>query len=931
MARYGIDYYGKGVYGSPSVTSFNIGTFTATPVDYAKIYLSWSAPTGNWTGIRLLRSIYGFPETADDGTVLVDQTVGYTNATTTTSYYDPAAPEIPILPHQNIAIDPNSVRYISSWTGGISNFTVVVNDATYIATGSTINIYGETAVDGTWVVSSVSGNTITIATTQNEFNGQSGTSGYVYVNELVQGRFYYYSVFLKILTNTVTVTSATGNGTSITYTTANPHGFSVGNFVGIVNMENPSFNFFGVEVVSTTPYTFTIYSNTTGTSASSSSVTATVGINTQWVRVGNASGLSVKDYGSQYKLYDYLPNIYKVSNTELGIDNPENSTLRSFLGMFGFYYDLLKTYADLVGKRNQIDKLAGTLIPAALQQFNFNYEPELGFKRMRSLISNAIHIYQSKGSYQGTIDYIKALTGNSSKVVQGKNLFLDSSDSSFEVLSTDSPSGRWVVNNGTLAGSVAVPITSWSTSGNTITVTCVYNSKNSSAFATGSSVYIKGSPSIDGAYTSGVVVSTVTNTIQQVNTLTVTITTVTGNPTASGTTGYLYAQPVLPYSETGNPMGVANAIQGLGILTTSNGVVSASCGASNAVGQGIPVTSSLSYTFSYQVYSVTATNSFFAGISWYDYRGNFISTNTSTGTTSSKTAWTKVSVSATAPSNAYFAVPNISLTDTSTHVHYVDACQLEQSSSATYYQDARQIQVYVQPNRINLAAYSDFDYGILGGWSASNATIDIATGEGASPTSGNTLVSPNMAETYSTGTSQVTITYASSTGQYIPVNGSSQYTYSAQLITSNDNNPSVGVTAQLAIDWYDSSYNLISTSYTQPAVTPMDPANSQYFYLTDSSPASAVYANLHILWTPPGAGYGLRFGGVIFENQPFFINYFNGDWGYAEDTDISWAGTVGQSASYYYKNKVATNAVLNNNLASFLPYGSNFAVYYQAM
>jgi hypothetical protein len=936
MSKYGIDIYGKAYYGSNAITNYDASPFNAVPIDYAKIELTWQSPSGYWTGIRLLRNSYGYCETPDDGIILLDETRGLTNTALSTYFYDPAAPEQPILPHLNTSTTPSDTRTISSWSVTAGTATLFLDDVSYLTGGVTVNIYGGTPIDGTWLVATVNDDntssnyrSITINSVPSSLNGQSGTTGYLYINELTQGQFYYYSLFIKTLTNTFQVTGATSTGTEVTYTTSVPHTFSVGNFVGVMNLNNSAFNVTGAQVVAVTSTTFTIYSEASGTASPASGLTAVAGINTTWVNAGNASGISVKDYGSQYLFYDYLPNIYKVPDISQGLDNPENDTLRSFLAIFGFYYDLLKTYADLTRTKYQVDGLFGDLIPALLQQFNFVNEPELGYKRMRSLIKNAVHLYQSKGSALGVSDYIKALTRRDCSLVQGKNLFLDSTDASFELVSTDTPAGRWVATNGTLVGSVAIPITSWSSTSSTLTLNLVYNSKTAAAIATGQSVVLSGTPGVDGTYTIGTL-SNVASTLFQTNTTTITI---TGSfPVATGTTGVLYPTTVTPFLESGGISGYPNSILGLGILTANaSGTLSAACGAADTVQQSIPVTAGLSYTFSYHVYSKVSGKSFTAGMSWYDYRGNLLSTTTaSSGTATSTTAWTKVSYTASAPTGAYFCVPIISTASaTSGNIHYIDACQLEQASSATFFQDARQLQVFVDPDRINLVSYPDFDYGSVGSWSATNGTVSVAVGEGSISNNLNSPSSANMAEAYATGTSNVTISYSSTTGGYISVQPSEQYTYGVYMVTSDDNSPTTGFNAYIQIDWYDSSYNLITSSISPTYKTNNDPQPPLNYSLTATSPSTAAWANLKIVWlSPTGSGYGFRFSQVIFENAPYYNDYFNGDWGYADSSDLVWSGTRGASPSYYYRNNVATKAILSNTLEQFVAYGTNYAVYY---
>jgi len=87
LAKYGIDYYGTAYYGSNTLVDFSAAPFIAKPVDYQDILLTWTAPTGDWDYLRLIRSAYGFPITADDGDVLFEDE----NATTRVSYVDTGA------------------------------------------------------------------------------------------------------------------------------------------------------------------------------------------------------------------------------------------------------------------------------------------------------------------------------------------------------------------------------------------------------------------------------------------------------------------------------------------------------------------------------------------------------------------------------------------------------------------------------------------------------------------------------------------------------------------------------------------------------------------------------------------------------------------------------------------------------------------------
>ena len=72
MARYGVDYYGIGFYGSDNVATYTASPFVAQSFNYNQIKLTWVDPLGVWSKLVLVRNQYGFPLNPYDGTVLVN-------------------------------------------------------------------------------------------------------------------------------------------------------------------------------------------------------------------------------------------------------------------------------------------------------------------------------------------------------------------------------------------------------------------------------------------------------------------------------------------------------------------------------------------------------------------------------------------------------------------------------------------------------------------------------------------------------------------------------------------------------------------------------------------------------------------------------------------------------------------------------------------
>lgn len=940
MARYGVDYYGRAYYGNIALADYDAAPFNATAIDYGKIHVTWATPAGNWTGIRLLRNSYGFPQTADDGTVLVDQTRGNIAAATPVDFYDPVGVGQSVAPRTDNEVH-NKKREIVNWSaaGGILKIEIV--DGSYLVAGTSVSVFGGTSVDGTYIINNISLTQPTLTrpvifpqtyTVEVLYGGTSGsgTGGYLLINQLEQEHFYYYSIFVKTLSNPVYVTGAVSNGDgTVTYTTAGAHTFLVGDLVGVNGMSPITYNISGYQVIARTTNTFTIVSGATGTATVSPNSVA--GLNTQWVRAGNAVGISVKDYGTQALMYNYLPDIYKVVDTTQSIENQENPTLRSFLALFGFYYDLLKTYATLAATRYDMKHVAGQLLPAALQEFKFIYEPELGFKRMRSLLANATHIYQSKGSLLGTKDYIKAFTGLESTIVQGKNLMLDNDTSSFEL-----GKGNWTATNATITPSVGAYIDTWVTTGTTLTLTLKYPSTSPYTFTNGNAVRIQGSTGLDNIYSSSVTVSSTTNALYGVTTTTISMPSNAAASTGSG--GYVYPYSFLPYLEGSNPAQIDNARLGVGKITcTSAGTITARCANSAApLTTGIPISASTNYTFSVKMLSASTTRSVTLYIDWYDYRGNLLSTVTGTPFTTSNANWSTISVSGLSNPLAYFAIGRLSIASAAlTEVHYIDAVQFEEGSSATYYQDARQLQIYVHADRVNELINPNFDFGSTAPWSITNATIEVAVGEVVGTGSTNIANSANSGEVYSSGTSDVEIRSCAvaDTANYISVLAGNAYTYSSYWIMSADNNPTVNQNITMKIDWYDKDKVFLGTSSSGTWIVPLNATVSfSRAFVTATAPESAAYAIARTTWSSPTAsGYGLIFDEAMFEKSSFVLEYFDGSYGYADQNDLRWQGTPGSSRSHYYRNRNATYGRLKSTLSDYLLAGTNYAIYYAAL
>lgn len=433
-----------------------------------------------------------------------------------------------------------------------------------------------------------------------------------------------------------------------------------------------------------------------------------------WVRAGDTTGVSVKDYGNGDNLYKYLPEIYKVTQIYTATSDWDNSDLRNFLNLFGFELDYTQTITSLLVSRYDIERVNGLLLPSLLQEFGLTYEPEIGYQQTRILVRDAVLIGQKKGSSEGLREFMKAFTGYAvpqpvagtpnpsiDGIVKSHNLMLDYNDSSFE-----ESVGHWTSTDGSAVFTALTKksITSISLTSNV--VTAVIGAHN---YAVGNKINTDG------------FAQPLFNTVGTPKTLTaVTSTSVSWALTASNIASFncfnsatdLYPN-LVPYP---TPWAEPTALtqypnKQLGILAVKNatataGTVTISCGLVSPVLKGIPVTGGLSYTFSVYSAAGTTLRDVTLKLNWYDRFGELISTTTGSAVNNTVGAFSaRPTVTGSAPATAYYAVPLITIASvaisSSNEYHYFDCAQFEQAAAVTAFDEARQIHMTLRATRIN--------------------------------------------------------------------------------------------------------------------------------------------------------------------------------------------------------------------------------------
>jgi hypothetical protein len=388
---------------------------------------------------------------------------------------------------------------------------------------------------------------------------------------------------------------------------------------------------------------------------------------------------------------------------------------------------------------------------------------------------------------------------------------------------------------------------------------------------------------------------------------------VVSNGTITNISGAGESPVVPPYIESTSPALFPNSQ--LGILkvvaaSTANSVLA--CGAANPINQGIPVVAGQAYTFSiYTRTSLSGTaRSVSLKIDWYKSDGTFISSSSSSSATNNASSWTRVSTAnRTAPSGAAFAVPVVTIAATAADIHYLDAGQFEKASSASDYVDARRIDLYLAAMRVNLAKNPTFASATTN-WSVVSSSANSVSTAAAYSGTGSLLLTSNGGAKFGCNQSSVSVTAGSA------------YTWSMYVKDVDS-----AVSYKAGISWYDGSSTLISTS--SGTTTAVSSSGWTRVYVTGVAPANAATATISIeSYSAAASGTQAYFDGALFEQTDSLNQYFDGDAGYYETTDLLWEDNDDTNGkSYYYKNRLYVTKRLITALPEYMQLGSTWALF----
>lgn len=326
-------------------------------------------------------------------------------------------------------------------------------------------------------------------------------------------------------------------------------------------------------------------------------------------------------------------------------------------------------------------------------------------------------------------------------------------------------------------------------------------------------------------------------------------------------------------------------------------------------GDSIPVVAGLQYTFSGYSYARTTARNTQVWIRWYDVAGVQIGATVTSGSVlNSLVAWTRVTLTATAPANAMWAgVSAAVLVPAAGEIHHWDAFQFEQAAAATAWQSARDVRIKLKADRVNWVTNPNMETGITS-WVGNNATL--------TQTSAQFYVGAFSLSIAATAAADASARYDLAV---IPAVGTrcifSMYMRAA--VTPR--------TVRVYMQFLD---GVGATIRSTPGASLVDATTGWVRpYVTDVVPVGTVTIRLLAYVVAPAAGEVHYADAALFETSPALSDFFSGDL-YSPEGEYVWEGTPGASRTHYYVRRLIKNFRLNQRLPDFLPSGATYTLIY---
>ncbi|MFJ6508598.1 hypothetical protein [Streptomyces sp. NPDC091879] len=156
----------------------------------------------------------------------------------------------------------------------------------------------------------------------------------------------------------------------------------------------------------------------------------------RWSRAGTVSTLMPKDNGYADLLYSLVPDYYKVDvapgNNVTDDSNTLNPYLAPFLAIFGFGFDMVKSYYDSNRYTNDAMRTRYESVAQIAEQFGIQYEASTPAYLFRQRVRDAATLGRQKGTLEQIRSIISETTGYDADLRLGSNLMLSDDQADFD-------------------------------------------------------------------------------------------------------------------------------------------------------------------------------------------------------------------------------------------------------------------------------------------------------------------------------------------------------------------------------------------------------------------------------------------------------------------------------------------------------------------
>ncbi len=579
---------------------------------------------------------------------------------------------------------------------------------------------------------------------------------------------------------------------------------------------------------------------------------------TIWIPAGYATAVMPKDRGSQETMLRILPRVFtSPEKSPTGIPDP-NSFLATYLKSFSFTYDQILTYAELlmpsIGKR----KTPPFLVPLNANHLGLYPEMGLPFRNQKKLIREGLYLYTNKGTIAGIKNYVEAVTNYNPTITVSPNIFLDTQDSSFT-----KGIGRWTATNAALTASSTKPGPT-----GTNAVDTVWSGRIVTAVAQISKIARTDNvATITMALPHGLAVG------DSVTVAGVSTADFSGNQSVTSipsTTRFTYA----------NQAQNVNEITATGTVTKCSTL---NLGKDNPITKGTPVIGSTAYRFSYYAASDSNGN-VIADVTWHDYLGQKIGSSVTEAQINGTTGvYQRFFINLTAPATAVYATYRFVFT--SQNSYNIDMIQLAPQTTATNFDEARGLDIFLESSKVNILANPSFETN-TNNWTTNSSKTRIAE------------VPPGLPGAWSMRLAgqnnfSLNVTLNQTPTVYKIIEGNN-YTFSAYMKASAP----VTITATLSATDTDGS-----DSDTEVTTWNLTTSWARYFVSIYVPEGLSTAGNVTMALTLAATltGQSIDIDNCQFERAFTPTDYFDGSGGVT--TGVFWSGTANASYSYKYTSR----------------------------